>query len=171
MGSNRLLSVCRWLSRGPLLVALAGGLFGCDHATKIAAKAALDGSEAVSIVPRVLELRYVENRDIAFSTFSNLGLAPSAKVLAALSVVAIATMAMMLFALRRRAPGDRLSQAGFALALGGGVGNLVDRALRGAVIDFIHVKGWPVFNVADIAVVVGMGLVALAAARRARFAA
>jgi signal peptidase II len=52
--------------------------------------------------------------------------------------------------------------AGLALVMGGAVGNLVDRALRGHVVDFIHVSGWPVFNVADVAIVAGGLLVVLA---------
>jgi signal peptidase II len=50
--------------------------------------------------------------------------------------------------------------------LGGALGNMVDRIVRGYVVDFIHVKGWPIFNVADIAVVVGVGLMLLSRVRR-----
>ena len=41
---------------------------------------------------------------------------------------------------------------GLALILGGALGNLVDRIARGYVVDFIHVKGWPIFNVADMCI-------------------
>jgi signal peptidase II len=47
----------------------------------------------------------------------------------------------------------------------GAIGNVLDRAARGHVIDFIHVRFWPVFNVADVLVVVGVGVLLLAAAR------
>jgi signal peptidase II len=57
---------------------------------------------------------------------------------------------------------DRMNQAGLALVIGGALGNVVDRIARGYVVDFIHVKGWPIFNVADIAVVVGVGFFAIA---------
>jgi lipoprotein signal peptidase len=156
------------------LLLLAVGLFGCDHATKLAAKSMLDGSAAVPIAPSILrgavDLRYTENRDIAFSAFSALGLSPSPTVLAVLSAIVLAALVAMVVVVRRRAGRseqtdalmrDRVAQAGFALALGGGVGNVVDRAMRGVVIDFIHVRGWPTFNVADVAIVVGIALIAL----------
>jgi signal peptidase II len=162
------------------LVFLVVGLFGCDHVTKIAAKTTLEGNPAVPVAPGVLrgavELRYVENEDIAFSALSSLGIPHSARLLSAVSALAFLAMVAAAFVVRHRRtafepsvpqglPGDlgrdRVAQVGFALALGGGLGNLVDRVVRGCVIDFVHVKGWPVFNVADIAIVLGMGVVAL----------
>lgn len=56
---------------------------------------------------------------------------------------------------------SRGAQAGLGLALGGAAGNLIDVAVRGEVVDFIDVKVWPVFNVADMAIVAGV-VVALA---------
>ena len=71
---------------------------------------------------------------------------------------------MTWFVARKRA--TRTQHVGFALVLAGALGNVVDRAARGYVIDFIHLTRWPVFNVADIAVVAGMTLLMLAALRR-----
>jgi len=48
---------------------------------------------------------------------------------------------------------------GLSLILGGAVGNLIDRFRFGSVIDFLHFSFWPVFNVADIAITVGVGLI------------
>ena len=45
---------------------------------------------------------------------------------------------------------------GFAFVLAGALGNVVDRAVRGYVVDFIHVRHWPVFNVADSAITLGV---------------
>lgn len=50
--------------------------------------------------------------------------------------------------------------------LGGALGNLLDRVVRGAVLDFIHVWIWPVFNIADVAIVVGTGVLLWYAWRR-----
>jgi signal peptidase II len=167
-----------------LLVTL--GLFGCDHATKLAAKASLEGAAAVPIAPGLLELRYVENDDIAFSAFHHLGLPRSPAVFAVLSSLAIALLVGGLLVARGRsrsrppdalpgsdaplaeAPPDRMAQAGWAFILGGAFGNLADRILRGYVVDFIHLTGWPIFNVADIAVVIGFGLMILSGTRRRR---
>jgi signal peptidase II len=59
-------------------------------------------------------------------------------------------------------PEDTLTIAGGALITGGALGNLVDRVQYRYVIDFIHVPRWPTFNVADIAITVGVALVLLA---------
>lgn len=48
----------------------------------------------------------------------------------------------------------------------GAIGNVADRVARGHVVDFIHVRFWPVFNVADVLVAVGVGLLALTQLRR-----
>ncbi|GAB4308867.1 MAG: signal peptidase II [Candidatus Bipolaricaulota bacterium] len=55
----------------------------------------------------------------------------------------------------------RMGRVGSALLLGGAVGNLVDRVRWGYVLDFFEIRGFPVFNVADAAIVIGAGLVAL----------
>ncbi|HSO35907.1 MAG TPA: signal peptidase II [Labilithrix sp.] len=154
-------------ARFPLRAAillLAVSLFGCDHATKIAAKAALPPGEAVSVVHGVLELRYVPNYDTAFSLLQTLGIARIPGALLAASTVALVGIVAAWIATRKRA--SRSQHVGFALVLAGALGNVVDRAARGYVVDFIHLTSWPVFNVADVAVVAGMILLGLAAFRR-----
>lgn len=166
------------------LVAMSLSLFGCDHATKIAAKATLAGAAALPIAPAVfrgaLELRYAANDDVAFSALHRLQLPQAPGVIVAISVAALVAIVAMAVALwrRRKQSGEPeepsaavlLTQAGFALVVGGALGNVVDRIARGYVVDFIHVKGWPIFNLADIAVVVGAGLMMIPrlARRRAR---
>ncbi len=54
--------------------------------------------------------------------------------------------------------GGEGARAGVAVALGGATGNLVDRLRRGHIVDFIEVGPWPVFNVADVGIVAGLGL-------------
>jgi signal peptidase II len=58
--------------------------------------------------------------------------------------------------------GETLARAGVALALGGATGNLVDRLVRGHVVDFIEIGFWPTFNVADAGIVAGVGLILMA---------
>jgi signal peptidase II len=50
------------------------------------------------------------------------------------------------------------ARAGVAIALGGATGNLLDRLLRGHIVDFIEIGFWPTFNVADVGIVAGVGL-------------
>lgn len=158
------------------LIMLSLALFGCDHAAKFAAKFTLEGTDALPIAPAMLrgavELKYVENDDIAFQVLHRIGAPRTPTLLVALSATAIVVILVgAIVALRRRSTraigaanrrADRMAQAGLALIVGGALGNIVDRIVRGYVVDFIHVKGWPVFNVADIAVVAGVALWALA---------
>lgn len=139
-----------------VLVGLALGLFGCDEATKSLAKVSLERGATVDVVKGALELRYVENTDIAFNAFQRVGIGRSPLLLAGLAAFAI--LACLAFGLTVRAWTGRV---GVALVVGGALGNLVDRLARGYVVDFIHIQGWPVFNVADIAVCVGIPLLML----------
>lgn len=52
-----------------------------------------------------------------------------------------------------------LAPAGLGLALGGAGSNLADRILRGGVVDFVDLRVWPVFNLADVAILAGLALV------------
>jgi signal peptidase II len=141
-----------------LLTGLVTGLVGCDHATKHLAAARLAGRAAVTVVDGAVSLRYVENRDSAFGLLHRLTPDVRRPLLVAASLLATAGI-LALWWSRRRAGG--LAHLAFALVLAGGVGNLVDRALRGYVVDFVHVRYWPVFNVADAYLVVGLGLLLL----------
>ena len=124
------------------------------------AKASLANGNAVSVVKGAVELRYVPNDDIAFNAFHHLGLGHSPVFLSILAL--IGTLAALGLAVAARQWSARI---GFALVIGGALGNLVDRVARGYVVDFIHVRGWPVFNVADIAVVIGVGVLMLSRMR------
>jgi signal peptidase II len=71
-----------------------------------------------------------------------------------------------------RSIGSRVGAIGLGMVLGGALGNLLDRGFRGghgfmggAVIDFIDFQWWPIFNVADMGVVIGAGLLLLASMR------
>jgi signal peptidase II len=141
------------------LLACVACLVGCDHATKLAAEAALRNRGPLPIVPGAVDLTYTENRDLAFSALSQLSLHPPAWVLAA-STVALTLLVVVAWARRRRASWPE--HAGFALVCAGAIGNLVDRLARGYVVDFVHVRFWPVFNLADALVVAGIALLALA---------
>ena len=147
------------LRLGILLLALS--LFGCDHATKLAAEQHLSNGRALDIVSGVLELRFTTNDDTAFSLLHSFGMPRPPVVLLTASALALLAVVATWIAMRKRA--TYTQHAGFALVLAGALGNVVDRAIRGSVIDFIHVTHWPIFNVADIAVVVGVCALGLSA--------
>ena len=106
----------------------------------------------------VFSLTYLNNTGVAFGLFPQFG--DFFTILAAVVVVAI------IFFYRTLDGNDWLTQLALGLQVGGALGNLVDRLCRGSVVDFIDVnfwplQKWPVFNLADSAIVVGVALLLL----------
>lgn len=137
---------------GWLLMFLTLGLVGCDHATKAAAQAALEHHRPLSVVPGLLDLRYAENRDTAFSLTRALHLPDKPLLLGLVSLLVLAGVLARWWQRRRAA---QVEQLAYALIVAGALGNAIDRLARGYVVDFIEIHRWPVFNVADVAVVAG----------------
>lgn len=149
----------RWLL---LLTTLL--LVGCDHATKVAAKDALGLGRVVTLIAGWLDLRYTENFDTAFSlTRAWHGPAKAVVLLGAAAATMVVLVAVAWSRRHRSTPHEHLA---YALIFAGAIGNALDRVRCGYVIDFIHVHHWPVFNVADVLVVVGIALLALSSAPR-----
>ena len=128
-------------SRFPLraaIVLLTLSLFGCDHATKIAAHASLSGGRVVNVVSGVLELRYAANDDTAFSLLHTLGIPRTPPLLLAASAIALVGVVGAWIASRKRA--THTQHVGFALVLAGALGNVVDRAVaaRTGCIDLLR---------------------------------
>jgi signal peptidase II len=136
-------------------------LVGCDHLTKVAAKAELEGGSPRSVIGSVLELRYVENTDVAFNLLRWVPEAVRRPLLAVLGAAVIVALLAFLF----RRPPAGIRGAAFVLILAGAVGNYWDRVVRGYVVDFIRVPHWPVFNVADVLVTLGAALLAWSSLR------
>lgn len=126
-----------------------------DQLTKILVLENLAGGPGVAVIQNVFHFTYVENRGAAFGMLSE-----HRWVFMVLSVFAIGVLIAYLAISK---PKSILMRTAIALIAGGGIGNMIDRALRGFVVDFIDVKAvWQyVFNVADAAVCVGCGLLIL----------
>lgn len=146
-----------------LLILVSAGLLSCDLATKAAANDELKGQRPVMLIAGLLDLRYTENRDVGFSLLRRIP-PQTRKVVIIASNCLVTSLLLLLWIRRRRGPA--LEQAAYAVILAGALGNLIDRLLRGHVVDFIYLHYWPVFNVADICLVAGAGLLMLAALRR-----
>ena len=141
----------------------AGALvFLLDQVTKLLALAALSASHPVPVIPGFFHLILVLNPGVAFGMFA--GLPPDWRWLVGLlSLGALGLLAVLAFRIVPR--GEPLAAVALGLIFGGALGNLLDRARLGAVVDFIdlHWRGhhWPAFNVADSAITIGVGLLAL----------
>jgi len=139
-----------------LLIAFCGGLLGCDHATKLAAEHELGAGRVVSVVPNVLELRYAQNHDVAFSALQQVDVPHKGWILIAVMSVVLAFTIGMWIRHRKGKTNWDMGDAAYAFIVAGALGNVIDRIVRGYVVDFIHLTHWPVFNVADALIVIGL---------------
>jgi signal peptidase II len=108
--------------------------------------------ESIPVIGNLIKLTYVENPGIAFGIRVGDG-----TLFTVLSIIACIGVVVYLVTHWDESMGMK---AGLALILGGACGNLIDRVVYGQVVDFIDIGirtfRWPVFNVADSAVVIGM---------------
>jgi signal peptidase II len=142
------------LTRRPLLsLALAGAVVVADLVSKRWASVRFADGETY-LIPGILGFTLRENPGAAFGTFQNAG-----QVVGLLAIVVSVVVVGILLR-----PRPRLESLGFALILGGALGNISDRIFRGegildgAVIDWIILWRIPTFNLADAAVNVGVAL-------------
>ena len=133
--------------RGVALAVLATGVIVLDHVTKAWIAMHFLPGESRIVIPHVLYLTYVQNYHGAFGLF---GTHP-------LLLTAAASAVLIGFYLWYRREGAATTvHVAFALIFGGAVGNIVDRLHFGYVHDFVDLRFWPVFNVADSAITVGV---------------
>lgn len=126
-------------------------LIGLDQITKLLAFTYLKG-HSIALIPNVFELVYLENTGAAFGSF-----------LGKTTLLSIATFVIILYLLwkLKEVPANRHFLPVYlclTLIIAGGIGNLIDRIARGFVVDFFYFVpiDFPVFNVADIYVSVGI---------------
>jgi signal peptidase II len=149
-------------ARWPLLLSVAVGVLALDQLTKWWALENLD-DQMIDLVGS-LRLKLVLNYGAAFSLTEGRG--------PLISLLALGVVALLLR--NGRQATHPLSALALGLVLGGALGNLSDRAFRsgdgflgGGVVDFIDLQWWPIFNVADMGVVVGAFLLVIASWREA----
>lgn len=139
----------------------ATGVYFADQMSKAWAVRRLRFGEVVSVVGDTVRFGYAENTGIAFGRLQDGGQF-GRWMLAALASLAI--VGLLAYFFRTRRTDDRVLGA-IALLLAGVAGNLTDRVRLGHVIDFIEVfigsYQWPTFNIADAAICIGAGLLAL----------
>ncbi len=142
-------------------LAIAGGVFMVDQATKAWATRVLRVEGEKPVISGFLNFAYAQNTGVAFSMLDDHGETGRW----GLSVVAIIAATLVLYFFWRTPRADDRMMGSLALLLAGIVGNVTDRLRLGFVVDFIDVQfgNWhyPTFNVADAAICVGAGLLIL----------
>jgi signal peptidase II len=133
-----------------------------DQWTKGIVTRTFDVHQSTTVVEEFFDLTYVRNSGAAFGLFASVDSSIKAVILN--SVAVLVFIVVSAYALRSSHKSVRL-QVGFALILGGAIGNLMDRVRFSYVVDFLDfsISGhhWPAFNVADSAICIGVGLLFL----------
>jgi len=141
---------------------IVAGIVVVDQATKALVRAQLPLHESITVIPGFFDLTHVRNTGAAFGMLNSVNFAYKPAIMVVVAVIALAAVAS--YALTLPAT-QRIARVGLALILGGAIGNLIDRATMGYVLDFVDVywRGvhfWA-FNVADSAITVGVVLMLL----------
>ncbi len=141
----------------PFLYALA--IFIADRATKFWIDTRVNSFDIVPVIPGFFNLIHSENRGMAFSLLADAAPGLRSIVLIGVSIVVLGFVLTMLWQ-----AAARLQRVALTLVLGGALGNLYDRIMRGSVTDFLDLylgdSHWPTFNVADSAITIGALLLA-----------
>lgn len=136
---------------------------GFDQASKEWARDSLAPHVATPVIGGFWDWQLEQNPGAAFSVLATTGEGPRATALhIGFGVVAAIALIALGIAAARTRPDQRLRRTAFALIAGGALGNLIDRVANGDVTDFVrwHYRAhmWPIFNVADAVLVIGVAL-------------
>ena len=123
-----------------------------DVISKLLISNYLEVYESINIIGDFLKFTYVHNTGAAWSLFND-----KSFMVLIISVIIILIIGYYIY---KNKPNNRIEKFGYALILGGAIGNFIDRVIYGYVIDFIDVKifnyDYPIFNLADMFIVIGV---------------
>lgn len=128
------------------------GIIVIDQITKLIVNNSLSYGQSIPVINNIFHLTYVRNRGAGF------GILQGQRELFILITILIITV---LFIYRHRTERNRYLDIAMGLIIGGALGNFIDRIRLHYVIDYLDFRIWPVFNIADSAVVVGVGILIL----------
>jgi signal peptidase II len=150
----------RWL--WPLAVFVVS--LGLDQLTKVWARHELTLGKPIAVIAGFWDWELAENPGAAFSMFSD---GTARWLLAAIAAIAVVAIG---WTIKKSEPHQRTLRIALALIASGALGNLIDRVGLGVVTDFVrwrwHAHRWPIFNVADVALVIGAGLIIIESLRK-----
>lgn len=124
--------------------------FFLDQLSKLFVQGNMIPGESIPLLPGVFHLSYVQNTGAAFGILK--------EKTAFFVVITLLVLLAILFIIPHIQREYLFLRLAMGLMLGGALGNFVDRARFGYVIDFIDFRIWPVFNIADVAIVIAVGI-------------
>lgn len=122
-----------------------------DQIVKYMIRTNMDLYESIPIIGGVFHITYIQNTGAAFSMFSG-----HTGILALVTV--IITIGILVYLFKLRKDGHWALMLSLSLIVAGGLGNIVDRVSLKYVVDFLDLRIWPIFNLADVYVCCGCGL-------------
>lgn len=142
---KKIISLYCWLSRMASIIVFT--ILSLDQLTKFLATKNLDLNNPLPLIKGVFNLTLVHNRGAAFGIFKN-----QFYLFIFSSIVAV----ILIYSILRKNKRNNLYSFSLSLILGGALGNLIDRIFLGYVVDFLDFRIWPVFNLADSAITIGV---------------
>ena len=152
------------LSRKYLLYIVALIAVVVDQYTKLLVRNNMFVGETIIVHPalrNIFDLTYTTNTGIAFGMFKEIG--------PVVSVIATLVVAVIIYYNNQLSERDIWLRVALGMQMGGAIGNnLIDRLFLGSVVDFLHIHYWPIFNVADSCITVGVLIMAILMVREIR---
>ena len=130
---------------------IVAGIILFDRIVKKIVVANMFVGETIPVMEDIFHITYIQNRGAALSLWEH-------QWVVLIVFPAIVMIAGLVFLFIKRKTWDKLYLISIALICGGGMGNLIDRVLHGYVVDMFDFRVFPVFNIADIFICVGCGL-------------
>ncbi len=124
------------------------GIIALDQLSKMKVVSTISRGEIIPIIPDIFQLTYILNPGAAF------GILPNQRIFFIAAGIVLLVLAAFFYPKLKKS--DKMLKFGTISLVGGATANLIDRAQSGYVIDFIYFRNWPVFNFADVAIVIGM---------------
>ena len=142
-------------------LSILAAILALDLGTKYLARVLLRPVQSLTIIPNFFQLTYIENRGAAFGILAETDAWFRTPFFILISVLAIIFVAVFYWKME----GEGWTHLALVFILGGALGNLIDRLRFGRVIDFLYFHWyqyyWPAFNVADMAICIGAGLLVI----------
>ena len=152
------------LSRKYLLYIVALIAVVVDQYTKLLVRNSMFVGETIIVHPafrNIFDLTYTTNTGVAFGMFKEIG--------PVVSVIATLVVAVIIYYNNQLSERDIWLRVALGMQMGGAIGNnLIDRLFLGSVVDFLHIHYWPIFNVADSCITVGVLIMAILMVREIR---
>ncbi len=126
-------------------------LLAADQATKLLIRSTMVEGQSIPVIENIFHITYIENPGAAFGILAN-----QRMLFLILTAIIVGVMVYLYLSLRNK---KSLTAISLGVVVSGAIGNFIDRFVQGTVTDFLDFRIWPIFNVADICICVGLVLI------------